>query len=106
MKAQIMREGLSLNHLLQYLSEDVGVKAAIVNAVHRFYYDYCFSPYTERPYDNDECKKISRIHTNLILANPMWRIELNKMGYPVKYGHATFDQQPTDDMINLSFDIK
>lgn len=58
-KEQIIKEGLSIGHLMQYLNEDEGIKAALTNAVHRFYYDYCFSPHTNHPYESVDYRSIS-----------------------------------------------
>lgn len=105
MKEKIIRDGLSLNHLLEYLNQDEGIKAAVVNAVHRFYYDYCFSPYTERPYNTEACRQISTIHTNLQLKNPMWRITLNKLGYMVNYNSCEPKELPTSETVETSFTV-
>lgn len=68
----------TLADLEAHILNDATVNAAITQAVHRFYYDKCFSPYTERPYDTSEVKVISKIMAILSTKNAGWRNRLRK----------------------------
>lgn len=72
----ILKNGLSVNHLIEYVENSETVKAAIAEAVHRFYFDYCFNPYTERPYEGEAFKTISDIHSTIWCEMPDWRQRL------------------------------
>lgn len=68
----------TLDDLIDYIRDNEIVNAAITEAVHRFYYDHCFSPYTERPYNTPDVKAISKIHDILSAKNAGWRFTIKK----------------------------
>lgn len=67
-----------LDDLINFLKNDEIVNAAVTEAVHRFYNDHCFSPYTERPWNTPDVKAISKIHTILSCKNAGWRFIIKK----------------------------
>lgn len=71
-------EAPTLADLEQYIQESETVKAAVTEAVHRFYYDKCFSPYTERPYETLDVKAISKIHNIFSAKYAGWRHTIKK----------------------------
>lgn len=73
---EIARSGLQITHLTTFLQKNEGVRLALTEAVHRFYNDYCFSPYTERPYEGEAYETISHLHDCLTAENPDWRSRL------------------------------
>ncbi|SRR5712692_2208989 len=68
----------TISELEQYIQESEIVKCAVTAAVHRFYYDRCFNPYTERPFDTPETKVINRIHNYLSCKYAGWRFKIRK----------------------------
>lgn len=82
----IIHEGLSTDHLLQWIQESETVQAAIVESVHRFYHDMAFNPYTERPFE-DAFDKISNIHSTLQCSLPSWRVILRKLSERYEQGN-------------------
>lgn len=71
-------EAPKLEDLIEYIRNSDIVNAAVTEAVHRFYNDHCFSPYTERPYETPDVKAISKIHDILSCKNAGWRLVIKK----------------------------
>ncbi len=76
----ILKEGLSVIHLLRYIGQSDTVRLAIIEATHRFYHDLAFNPYTERPYAGRAFEMISNIHSTQLQSNPSWRSEIKLLG--------------------------
>lgn len=67
-----------LEKLYDHLQTHEFLKLAKIEAVHRFYYDHCFDPYTLRPYNTNEFDIISNLHQTLHCENPDWRYNLKR----------------------------
>jgi hypothetical protein len=65
--------GPTLEELKEFIQTDEVVNAAITEAIHRFYHHRCFSPYTLRPFDTEEVKAISKIHSIFTCKYAGWR---------------------------------
>jgi hypothetical protein len=68
----------TLDDLLKHIEQDEIVKAAITESIHRFYYDKCFSLYTERPFDTPDVKAISKLHNIFSCLHAGWRHKIKK----------------------------
>lgn len=68
----------TLDDLVEYIKNSDIVNAAVTEAVHRFYNDHCFSPYSERPWQTPDVKAISKIHDILSCKNAGWRFIIKK----------------------------
>jgi len=67
------------NNFSEFLKTHETFQLALIEAVHRYYYDKCFTSGKEGRFkDNDESKIISALHQTLHCANPNWRYRLKK----------------------------
>lgn len=101
-------EGL-LEAFIKHLQEYPLLQAAYTEAVHRFYFDTCFSPYSDRPYDTEECKLISNLLQTLSCQNAGWRHTLSKGIERYKGGEVTtalFIESKPKEIINLEITHK
>lgn len=61
-----------------YLWRNEMVRLAITEATHRFYYDQCFNPYFLRPFETNDVKRISKLHSILSTRYAGWRYKMKK----------------------------
>lgn len=59
------KNGPTFDDLLDHIGNDEVLLAALTNSIHRFFYDKCFSPYTERPYQSEVVSIINDLHSIL-----------------------------------------
>lgn len=70
---------IAIDNLNTFLQKHETLQLALVEAVHRYYYDKCFTDGEgSRFRDDDEAKLISVLHQNLHCARPGWRHDIKR----------------------------
>lgn len=68
----------TIEDFINYIGNSEVLLSAFVETVHRFWYDECFSSYSDRPFDTDEVKFISELYHQLWLFEPDFRYKFKK----------------------------
>lgn len=61
-----------------FLEQHETFQAAIIEAVHRYFYDHCFNPYTDKLANDKEAELFFDIHQTMHNLMPDWRLRLKK----------------------------